>query len=131
MLFLADKLNALEQTRRKAHFKHDSRHFGKPKLYLRRWRIEENFRFKKQSFGIEKFRVLSLKSIRALHRIAMLAAAVVAILSAKRTEKALVPRLVTFAKPIFPPNVKEYLRLFLHYRIAAGIAWLLSKMALY
>ncbi|GHT03485.1 hypothetical protein AGMMS50276_33450 [Synergistales bacterium] len=36
------------------------------KVYLMRWRIEEYYKFKKQSFGFEKFLVRSLKSIRNL-----------------------------------------------------------------
>ena len=36
------------------------------KVYLMRWRIEEYFKFKKQSFDFENIRVQSLKSIRNL-----------------------------------------------------------------
>lgn len=37
------------------------------KVYIRRWKIEEYFRFKKQQFGFEKELVRSLNSIRALN----------------------------------------------------------------
>lgn len=97
------------------------------KLYLLRWRIEENFRFKKQSFGIENFRALSLRSIRALHRMAMLATAFVAILSAQREEKAIVARLVMLSKPIFEPTWTKFCKMFLHYAIASAISWLFAR----
>ena len=35
--------------------------------YFKRWRIEEYFKFKKQEYGFEKFRVRSMKSINALN----------------------------------------------------------------
>ena len=34
------------------------------KVYLLRWRIEEYFKFKKNQFHLEDFRVMSLSSIR-------------------------------------------------------------------
>ena len=43
------------------------------KVYLLRWRIEEYFRFKKQQFELEDLRVMSLRSIRNLNLLAMLA----------------------------------------------------------
>ena len=39
------------------------------RTYLGRWRIEEYFRFKKQHFGFEDFRVRSLKSINTLNKL--------------------------------------------------------------
>lgn len=39
------------------------------RMYLSRWRIEEYFRFKKQHFGFEGFRVRKLVSINALNRL--------------------------------------------------------------
>ncbi len=43
------------------------------KVYLLRWRIEEYFRFKKQQFGLEDLRVMSLQSIRNLNLLTTLA----------------------------------------------------------
>ena len=43
------------------------------KAYLMRWRIEEYFKFKKQQFGLEDLRVMSLQSIRILNLSATLA----------------------------------------------------------
>jgi len=97
------------------------------KLYFLRWRIEENFRFKKQSFGIEKFRVLSLRSIRALHRLAMISTAFVAILSAQREDKAIIARLVKISKPIFEPSWAKFCKMFLHYSIASAISLLFTR----
>ncbi len=37
------------------------------KIYLMRWRIEEYFKFKKQQFELEDFRVMSLQSIQNLN----------------------------------------------------------------
>ena len=37
------------------------------RTYMSRWRIEEYFRFKKQHFGFENFRVRSLMSINNLN----------------------------------------------------------------
>jgi hypothetical protein len=39
------------------------------RMYLSRWRIEEYFRFKKQHFGFEGFRVRKLKAINALNQL--------------------------------------------------------------
>lgn len=43
------------------------------KVYLMRWRIEKYFKFKKQQFGLEDLRVMSLQSIRSLNLFATLA----------------------------------------------------------
>ena len=51
------------------------------KAYLLRWRVEENFRFKKQQFAMEGFRVRKLTAIRALHRIVTILVGFTALLS--------------------------------------------------
>jgi hypothetical protein len=56
------------------------------KVYLLRWRIEEYYRFKKQSFGFEKFLVRSLKSIRNLDLFLTVAIGHIGILSEKIDE---------------------------------------------
>lgn len=43
------------------------------RVYLLRWNIEKYFKFKKQQFGLEDLRVMSLQSIRNLDLFAMLA----------------------------------------------------------
>jgi hypothetical protein len=51
--------------------------------YFSRWRIEEYFRFKKQHYGFEGFRVRSLKAINALNRYVSFAIALLGMLSQK------------------------------------------------
>ena len=51
--------------------------------YFSRWRIEEYFRFKKQHYRFEGFRVRSLKSINALNRYVSFAIALLGLLSQK------------------------------------------------
>lgn len=53
------------------------------KVYLMRWRIEEYFKFKKQSFDYENLRVRSLQSIRTLDFLLTMAIGYVSILSDK------------------------------------------------
>ena len=53
------------------------------KVYLMRWRIEEYFKFKKQSFDFENLRVQSLKSIRNLDLLLTIAIGYVAEISGK------------------------------------------------
>ena len=51
--------------------------------YFSRWRIEEYFRFKKQHYRFEGFRVRSLKAINALNRYVSFAIGLLGILSQK------------------------------------------------
>lgn len=51
--------------------------------YFSRWCIEEYFRFKKQHYGFEGFRVRSLKSINALNRYVSYTIALLGLLSQK------------------------------------------------
>jgi hypothetical protein len=97
------------------------------KAYLLRWRVEENFRFKKQQFEMEGFRVRKLIAIRALHRIVTILAGFTALLSEQREDFALPTQLVAASKRIFPPKLRDYLRIFLQYAIADGIAALLRR----
>ncbi len=53
------------------------------RCYLDRWRIEEYFKFKKQEYGFEKFRVRNLKSINNLNKMLTYAIGLIAILSDK------------------------------------------------
>ena len=74
------------------------------KVYLMRWRIEEYFRFKKQQYALEDFRVRSLRSIRTLHRIVTLLAGLIGILSDQREESVFVTELIEIS--YFFPNLK-------------------------
>lgn len=51
--------------------------------YLNRWRIEEYFKFKKQEYKFENFRVRTLKSINNLNKLLSYAIGLVALLSEK------------------------------------------------
>ena len=53
------------------------------KLYFNRWRIEEYFKFKKQEYNFENFRVRSLKSINNLNLLLTYTIGFIAIMSEK------------------------------------------------
>ena len=97
------------------------------KVYLMRWRIEECFRFKKQQYAFEGFRVRSLNAIRVLHRILTLLAGLVGMLSEKRAESLFVMELIEASKRIYRPKPEKAKRYFLHYAIADGILAILRK----
>ena len=94
-----------------------------------RWRIEEHFRFKKQEYGLENFRVRSLKSIRAMYRFACLLTGFVALLSDDRDDSVLFAKLfhVSHSQRIYPPEKSKRNGYFAHYAIADGIAAVLRK----
>jgi len=96
-------------------------------MYLLRWRVEENFRFKKIDFEIEGLRVRKLKAIRALHRTVTILTGFIALLSEQREDFALPAQLVAASNPIFPFEYQRFRRCFLHYAIADGIAFLLRR----
>jgi len=95
------------------------------KMYLLRWKIEEHFRFKKQQYAFEDFRVRSLNAIRSLHLLVTLLAGYLALLTQE-------PNTVIFcvlkqaARPI-PRSKKRKPKLFFHYELASGFATLLRK----
>ena len=74
------------------------------KVYLMRWRIEEYFRFKKQQYALEGFRVRSLSAIRALHRVVTLLAGLIGMLSDKREKSLFVMELIEASMRIYPPK---------------------------
>jgi hypothetical protein len=89
------------------------------KVYLMRWRVEEHFRFKKQQFALEGFRVRSLKAIRTLHRLVMLLSGFVGLLADKHESSMFVAQLIHIARRI------NRSRKYWNYAIADGIAALL------
>jgi hypothetical protein len=99
------------------------------KVYLMRWRIEEYFRFKKQQYAFEGFRVRSLNAIRVLHRIVTLLTGLISMFSEKRAESMLVAELITASKRIFRPKAEKWMRQFLHYAIADGFFAVLRRRA--
>lgn len=83
--------------------------------YMSRWRIEEYFRFKKQDFGFEDFRVRSLESINNLNQILTYAIGFIGLLVEQMDEKLLVIKIIERAKAI-----KSKI-LFHYYQVAKGM----------
>ena len=92
-----------------------------------RWRIEEYFRFKKQQYAWEDFRVRSLNAIRTLHRILTLLAGLIGTLSEKREESLFVMELIAVSKRIYPPKRDKAARKFMHYAIGDAFFTLLRR----
>lgn len=90
------------------------------KLYFSRWRIEEYFRCKKQTFQFENFRVRKMKAINALNFYITLCMAFLAHLSMKPETNALKAAIIKTANPI-KANIS-----FCYYRLAKGISGILS-----
>ena len=89
------------------------------KLYFSRWRIEEYFRCKKQTFGFEHFRIRKLTAINALNFYITLCMAFLAQVSMKPETNTLKAAILKTANP-----VKEKVQ-FCYYRLAKGISGIL------
>lgn len=85
------------------------------KVYLMRWRIEEYFKFKKQSFDFENIRVRSLKSIRNLDLLLTVAIGYITELSGKSENIKLRAEIIEVSKRLF--GVPD----FVYYAVADGI----------
>ena len=85
------------------------------KVYLMRWRIEEYFKFKKQSFDFENLRVQSLKSIRNLDLLLTIAIGYIAELSEKSENIKLRAEIIAVSKRLF--GVPD----FVYYALADGV----------
>lgn len=83
--------------------------------YMSRWRIEEYFRFKKQSFGFENFRVRSLKAINNLNSLLTYAIGLIGIMAERKNKNMLVNKLIANSRAI-RRDVWFY-----YYRIADGL----------
>jgi len=96
------------------------------KVYLTRWRIEEFFKFKKQQFEYEDFRVRSLNRIRALTAILSMLAGLIAFLCEKHNENKLVDELIEISKRVkkYDKSKRHHLKF---YALADGIARVLKK----
>ena len=91
------------------------------KVYLKRWRIEEYFRFKKQQFNFENIRVRSLNSIRTINLLLSITIGFIAILSQRKKESILVLLILKISKRIY--DIPE----FDYYALADGIYTILQK----
>ena len=95
------------------------------KIYLLRWKIEEHFRFKKDQYNFEDFRVRSLNAIRTLHLLVTLLAGYMALLT-QDLDSAIACVLRRCARPIPRSKKRPPIKLF-HYEFAASFAWLLQR----
>ena len=89
--------------------------------YFSRWRIEEYFRCKKQSFGFENFRVRSLRSINALNFWLGVCMTFLAFLKDRSDSNLLYHECIEAAAPI-----KDEVHFF-YYRLADGVGKILAK----
>src|SRR5690606_36812867 len=80
-----------------------------------RWRVEENFRLKKQHFDFENFRVRSLVSIQNLNQLLTYAIGLIGLLANKRKSSTLAHRLIRNAKALRTDIQFHY------YQLAEGI----------
>jgi len=85
------------------------------RTYMSRWRIEEYFRFKKQHFGFENFRVRSLRSINNLNQLLTYAIGLLGLLTEKMGRSKL-PHLLIYNAKALRKDVQFY-----YYQLAEGI----------
>lgn len=90
------------------------------RAYMNRWRIEENFRFKKQQYGLENMRVRTLKSMNTLNTLLMMHIGHIGILAEKVNRKLLVIKMIERGRSL---KGKTYLW---YYQISKGIKEILK-----
>lgn len=83
--------------------------------YMSRWRIEEYFRFKKQSFGFEDFRVRGLRAINNLNSLLTYAIGIIGMMAERKDKNMLTNKLIANARAI-RKDIWFY-----YYRIADGL----------
>ena len=91
------------------------------KLYMSRWRIEEYFKFKKQEYDFENFRVRSLTAINNLNKLLTYTIGIIAILTDKVICNKLSGKIVEAANPLKQKVIFEF------YRFSSGIYNILAK----
>ena len=92
------------------------------RCYLDRWRIEEYFKFKKQEYNFENFRVRTLKSINNLNKMLTYTIGLIGLLSEKIGKREFVNKIIKESKSL---KRKVYLWF---YQLARGIYNILSKV---
>jgi len=95
------------------------------KMYLLRWRIEDHFRFKKQQYDFEDFRVRSLRAIRTLHQLVTLLTGYLALLS--QEPDTVIACVLREAAQAVPRHKKRRAKKIFHYELAVGFAKLLQR----
>lgn len=90
------------------------------RIYFSRWKVEEYFRCKKQTFQFENFRVRKLEAINALNFYITVCMAFLALISMESETNALKVSIIKTADPI---REKVF---FSYYRLAKGISGILS-----
>ena len=90
------------------------------RAYFKRWKIEEYFRFKKQHFGFENFRIRSIKAINALNSYITYAIGFVALMSEKSESSGLKVMILEKA------NLLRKKVSFNYYRLAKGISGIIG-----
>jgi len=90
------------------------------RLYLSRWRIEDYFRFKKEDFELENFRVRNLKSINNLNQLLSYTIGLIGILTEKMDKRLLAIKIIERAKVIRKKLV------FYYYQMSKGIRNILA-----
>ena len=90
------------------------------RCYLNRWRIEEYFKFKKQEYNFENFRVRTLKSINNLNKMLTYTIGLIALLSEKIGKREFVNKIIKESK-----SLKDKVFLWF-YQLARGIYNILS-----
>ncbi|NCU25522.1 transposase [Candidatus Nomurabacteria bacterium] len=101
-------------TNKVIHSKEDVIHIVR--TYMSRWRIEEYFRFKKQHFGFEDFRVRSLRSINNLNQILTYAIGLLGLMADKLSNSMLSRQLIANAKALRKDILFHY------YQLAEGLS---------
>lgn len=91
------------------------------KVYLMRWRIEEYFKFKKQQFNFEDFRVRSLQGIKNLNIIITILIGLLGLMAEKQKQSKYVMEIIEKSKRIYGKKK------FVYYAIADGIKDILNK----
>lgn len=88
--------------------------------YMNRWRIEEYFKFKKQEYNFENFRVRTLKAINNLNKMLTYTIGLIALLSEKIKKRKFVNKIIKESK-----SLKDTVFLWF-YQLARGIYNILS-----
>lgn len=91
------------------------------KVYLMRWRIEEYYRFKKQQFGFEDFRVRSLNSIRAINTLLTVLIGLLSVFAEKQNDNLLIIEIIECSKRIYGKPK------FIYYALGDGIYNILRR----